>query len=109
MSMALVKGNEVILDYLPSKYELNGQAVANYHLLDKETLLAEGWLPLINEKPEYDYESEELIVDSYDINSDSVVKNYKVVAKEKTENERLKEELETAQEAIDFLIMSGGS
>lgn len=54
-----------------------GETVSGYHLLDKQTLKQEGWLPLENVKPEYD-EEQYLIDDGYEILEDKVIKKYKI-------------------------------
>ena len=54
----------------------NGSTVSGYHLLDEETLQEEGWLPLVDVKPEYNPETQYIRPTGYDIFSDKVVKKY---------------------------------
>ena len=41
----------------------DGQTVTNYHKLPEETLLAEGWMPLVDIKPEFDADTQYLMLD----------------------------------------------
>jgi len=54
--------NEEIKQYsLPKVGTLStGETVSGYHLLDEEILLDEGWLPLEDNPPEYDVETQYL-------------------------------------------------
>ena len=46
----------------------NGQTVSNYHRLPEEVLLAEGWLPLIEIRPEINEETHYLrIKETYEV------------------------------------------
>ena len=56
----------------------NGSTVSGYHLLDEEVLLDEGWLPLEDNPPEYDMETQYLTNDGYEILEDKIVKKHKV-------------------------------
>lgn len=56
----------------------DGSTVSGYHLLDEETLREEGWLPLEDNPPEYDSETQYLVFDGYEILEDKVVKKYRV-------------------------------
>ena len=56
----------------------NGSTVSGYHLLDGETLLEEGWLPLEDVESEYDEETQYLVNDGYEILEDKVIKKYKI-------------------------------
>ena len=42
---------------------LDGSTVSGYHLLDEDTLIDEGWLPLEDIPPEYDEETQYLVND----------------------------------------------
>jgi hypothetical protein len=57
----------------------DGRCVSNYNLLPPETLLAEGWLPLELNEPEYDPATQELQLTGYTINADKVIANYTAV------------------------------
>ena len=50
--------------------------VSGYHLLGKDILRDEGWLPLEDIQPEYDLETQHLIHDGYEILADKVVVKY---------------------------------
>ncbi|HZK00299.1 MAG TPA: hypothetical protein VFC79_09835, partial [Tissierellaceae bacterium] len=56
----------------------DGTTVSGYHLLDVEILKAEGWLPLEDNPPTYNSETEYLIQDGYEILEDKVKKKYKI-------------------------------
>jgi hypothetical protein len=65
---------------LPSSEKLsNGQWVSNYHLLPDDILKAEGWLPLVENKPEYNPETQYLEQESVAIDDGEVVVIYKIV------------------------------
>lgn len=77
--MLQIINNEIVKYSLPKTGTLStGETVVNYHLLSPEILKQEGWLPLIDEPPEYDSETEYLTHDGYDIQENKVVKKYKV-------------------------------
>ena len=56
---------------------LDGRTVSGYHLLDEDTLIDEGWLPLEDIPPEYDEETQYLVNDGYEILEDKVIKKYR--------------------------------
>ena len=83
----------------------NGSTVSGYHLLDEETLLEEGWLPLEDIKPEYDVETQYLVTDGYEILEDKVIKKYRIEEiPEKEEPRDLEQEIEELRQIIDILI-----
>lgn len=90
----------------------DGSTVSGYHLLDEEILLEEGWLPLEDNPPEYNEETQYIINDGYEILEDKVVKKYKVEdipepeEPEPNEMDLLKSEIEELKQTID--IMLGG-
>jgi hypothetical protein len=90
----------------------DGRTVSGYHLLDEETLRNEGWLPLEDNPPEYNPETQYLIDDGYEIFEDKVVKKYKVedipepIEPEPSEIDILKTEITELKQTID--IMLGG-
>ena len=57
----------------------DGSTVSGYHLLDEEILLDEGWLPLEDNPPEHDEETQYLVQDGYEILEDKVIKKYRIV------------------------------
>lgn len=77
--MIQVKEGKIISYSLPKTGTLkDGASVSGYDQLDKETLKAEGWLPLADEVPEYDESTHFLEVEGYEVLEDKVVKTYKV-------------------------------
>ena len=73
----------------------NGSTVSGYHLLDGETLLEEGWLPLEDVESEYDEETQYLVNDGYEILEDKVIKKYKIEdISEREEPRNLETEIE---------------
>ena len=83
----------------------NGSTVSGYHLLDEEVLLDEGWLPLEDNPPEYDEETQYLVNDGYEILEDKVIKKYRVEdIPEKEEPRDLEVEIEELRQIIDILL-----
>ena len=73
----------------------NGSTVSGYHLLDNEILLNEGWLPLEDNPPEYDEETQYIVNDGYEILEDKVIKKYRIEEiPEKEEPRDLEQEIE---------------
>lgn len=64
---------------------LSGETVSGYHLLPKETLKEDGWLPVEDNPPEYDKETQYLQPDGYEILKTKVKKKYKIVNIQKPE------------------------
>ena len=82
----------------------DGSTVSGYHLLDEETLLDEGWLPLEDVEPEYDIETQYLVDDGYEILEDKVIKKYRIVEIPEEEEPRdLETEIEELRQIIDIL------
>jgi hypothetical protein len=74
---ALVENGQVTRIRLPrSGTRKDGRTVSNYHLLPHEILLEEGWLPCVEEKPEYDPATQYLVLDEKEIQGDKVVLRY---------------------------------
>ena len=83
----------------------DGSTVSGYHLLDIATLKDEGWLPLEDNPPTYDEETEYLIADGYEILEDKVVKKYKVeLIPELEEHINLEEQILELQNALDIIL-----
>lgn len=97
---AKVENGIVTQAYLPTSGTLNGRTVSNYNLLPESVLLAEGWLPLTENKPEYDADTQELRLTGYTIEADKVTANYEAVKKPVTTDERV----DLLQDAVDFVI-----
>ena len=83
----------------------DGSTVSGYHLLDEEILKEEGWLPLEDNSPEYDRETQYLINDGYEILEDKVIKKYRIEEiPEREEPRDLEQEIEELRQIIDILI-----
>jgi hypothetical protein len=88
MKYALIENNQVTKTRLPKVGTLkDGGTVSNYHLLPHETLLAEGWLPLVDEPPVTDekhravitgYEKHRAVITGYEIFADRVETVYSI-------------------------------
>lgn len=79
MDYARVKNGQVVQVGLPVTGILaDGCTVSGYNLLDTETLRAEGWLPLEDNQPEYDTETEYLELAGYTVQEDKVIANYTI-------------------------------
>jgi len=102
MNYAKVENGQVIQIGLPSTGTLkDGSTVAGYNLLDESVLLAEGWLPLIENKPECNPETEYLEFVDYTVGENEVVANYTVKQIEPViPVPTLEERLESAEAAI---------
>jgi len=88
MNYAYIENGEVTKTRLPRTGTLkDGGTVSNYHLLPHETLLAEGWLPLVDEPPVTDekhravitgYEKHRAVITGYEIFADRVETVYSI-------------------------------
>jgi len=77
MQYVKVEDNQVIQTGLPSTGVLrDGSTVSGYNLLDETTLRNEGWLPLEENKPNYDEATQYLDFAGYEILNDKVIANY---------------------------------
>jgi hypothetical protein len=77
---AKIENENVIQIGLPHSGTLtDGRCVSNYHLLPKEILLAENWLPCEEIKPEYNEVTQILVIDTTQVLEDKVVLVYKAV------------------------------
>ncbi len=82
----LIEGGQIVKHRLPRTGKLSdGSSVSNYHKLPPETLKAEGWLPVVENKPDYDPETEVLQGPNYDIQAEQVDANYTAVPKPEPE------------------------
>lgn len=73
--------NEVIKKQgnLPKTWQLkDGRTISGFHLLDKEILKQEGWLPIKEIRPQYDAETQYLTNPQYEILEDKVIKTWQV-------------------------------
>lgn len=83
----------------------DGSTVSGYHLLDEDILREEGWLPLEDNPPEYDQETQYLVNDGYEILEDKVVKKYRIEEiPEREEPRDLEAEVEELRQIIDILL-----
>ena len=83
----------------------DGRTVSGYHLLDEDTLRDEGWLPLEDNPPEYDMETQYLVQEGYEILEDKSIKQYKIEEiPEREEPRDLEAEVEELRQIIDMLI-----
>lgn len=107
--MIQVINGEITQTRLPKTGTLSdGRTVSGYHLLDADILKAEGWLPLVDEPPEHDPETEYLVHDRYDIQADRVVRLYRVEPIPEPEPEPdLHEQVQELQAIIDALLGEG--
>lgn len=107
MNYAKVENGQAIQIGLPSTGTLqDGSTVSGYNLLPENILLEEGWLPLVDNKPEYDAETEYLEHTGYTIGETEVVVNYTVKTIVITPPQPTLEEQNRAD--IDYLaIMTG--
>ena len=104
--MIQVINGEIKQYSLPKTGELkDGSTISGYHLLNEETLLEEGWLPLEDSKPEYDIKTQYLANDGYEILEDKVIKKYRIEEiSEREEPRDLESEIEEFRQIIDILI-----
>ena len=99
--------NSAIKQYaLPKTGTLStGETVSGYHLLDEDILRDEGWLPLEDNPPEYDIETQYLANDGYEILEDKVIKKYRIEdIPEEEEPRDLESEIEELRQALDILL-----
>ena len=104
--MIQVINGEIKQYSLPKTGKLkDGSTVSGYHLLDEEVLLDEGWLPLEDNPPEYDEETQYLVNDGYEILEDKVIKKYRIEEiPEREEPRDLEAEVEELRQVIDMLL-----
>lgn len=78
MNYAYIENGQVTKTKLPKTGTLkDGSTVSNYNLLPHDVLLAEGWLPLIDEPPETDTKHRAVIT-GYEIFADRVEVLYSI-------------------------------
>ena len=103
----VIKG-EITQRTLPKTGTLkNGSTVSGYHLLDEDILKEEGWLPLEDNPPEYDEETQDLINDGYEILEDKVIKKYSIEnipEPQLSEVEVYKNKIAELEKVIDILL-----
>ena len=106
MKLIQVINGEITQHSLPKTGTLkDGRTVSGYHLLDEDTLRDEGWLPLEDNPPEYDMETQYLVQEGYEILEDKSIKQYKIEEiPEREEPRDLEAEVEELRQIIDMLI-----
>ncbi len=119
MDYVQVLDGKIVQARLPKTGKLkSGCTVSGYNMLDEEVLRDEDWLPVEEQKPDYDPVKEILNFAGYEIEEDRVIRNYVVVAIPKPSNEPQKVvinmELADAYEAIAALnerlkVLEGGT
>ena len=85
----------------------DGRTVSGYHLLDEDTLKEEGWLPLEDNPPDYDEETQYLATDDYEILEDKVIKKYNIVditEPQPNEVEVLNNKIAELEQVIDTIL-----
>ena len=78
--MKQVKDGTIVAQRLPKSGIIKGATVMNYHKLPQKTLIAEGWLPVEEVKPDHNVKTERLRLDSEVIEKDKIVRTYLVEA-----------------------------
>ena len=66
-----------------------GNTVSGYHLLPEETLLAEGWQVVQEDKPEYDSATQQLEISTKEIVDGQIVVTYVTVERPVEEYEQI--------------------
>lgn len=104
-----------VIDGVITQYSLpkvgrlkDGSSVSGYDLLmlsDPELAREEGWLPLIDEQPEYNPETHYLMHDGYEIFEDRVVVKYKVERHIPAEPEVHVPSVEERLDALEFTVL----
>ena len=110
MNYAYIENGQVTKTRLPKVGILkNGSTVSNYNLLPHDVLIAEGWLPLIDEPPETDEKHRATLI-RYEIYADRVETVYsieEIVPPAVSEEELLdKAKLKAQQLAVKPLIQT---
>ena len=106
MEMIQVINGEIKQYRLPKTGILkDGSTVSGYHLLDEYLLKDEGWLPLEDNPPKYDTETQYLMNDGYEVLEDKVIKKYKVEdIPEREEPRDLEAEVGELKQTIDIIL-----
>ncbi len=103
--MYKVLNGDIVNKNLPKSGIINGATVMNYHKLPQKTLIAEGWLPLEEERPEYDETTEQLVWVEDRVEKDKVVRVYEkqTLPEREPDPPSIDEELEKLKERVDEL------
>lgn len=76
--------------------------------VEESKLISLGFKEVIDIKPSFNEETEYLSIKSYAEEETSIIINYEVLVKEKSEQEKIKEledRLKVTQDALDFILM----
>lgn len=77
MDYVQVLNGKIVRTRLPRTGKLkDGSTVSGYHLLDKEMLKSEGWLPVEEVKPDYNIVEETLRFAGYELKGNKVIRKY---------------------------------
>jgi hypothetical protein len=83
MNYAKVENGQVIQVGLPTTGTLkDGSTVSGYNFLPESVLLEEGWLPLKDNPPVYNADTEYLERTGYTVGATEVIANYSIKQKE---------------------------
>jgi len=79
----LLKNGELKLyNKIPNVYKLiDGRTVTNYNLLPEDELKLEGWMNVIEHKPNFDLETQQLEISTKEIVNGEIVVTYVAVDK----------------------------
>lgn len=78
MTYARILNNSLRVGLPKKGVLLNGQTVMAYNKLPEETLLAEGWLPYIEDKPEHNPETQYLVRAAHRIEDNKIIQEFAV-------------------------------
>ncbi len=106
MNYAKVESGQVTQVGLPTTGTMtDGSTVSGYDLLPENVLLSEGWLPLVEDRPEYDFETEYLEHAGYTVGATEVTVNYTVKQIEPvTPIPTVEDRLSAVEEALLMII-----
>jgi len=76
MTYARILNNSLRVGLPKKGVLLNGKTVMGYNKLPEETLLAEGWLPYIEDKPQYDPEAQYLVRAGHRIEDNKIIQEF---------------------------------
>lgn len=103
--MIQVKNNKIAQYFLPKTGTLaSGEVVEDYHLLPREVLIEEGWLPVIERRPLHDEKTEMLVDTSFEILEDKVIKNFAIIKRREVVREEVATEEEEPTNDDEFKI-----
>lgn len=104
MNYAKIVDGIVVQVGLLSAGSINGCSVSGYDLLPPEVLRVEGWVPLVDEPPEYDPSTQQLLLTGYTIQENQVVALYEIHSKP-VEPPTVDQRIETLEMALMDLTL----